>query len=735
MSSNGISTERKRLTTSRNRHKTGHARLVITLGLAMAMIATAANSSSAAGPTWLAPESLSGADNETVDSPQAGLDAVGNTTVVWSTKKGDEGRIKFTDRPVGGKWSAPDYIPASGALGESVRNLQLAVDAEGNAVSLLRYMAGGSWKSVEAHRDAGGEWSRFAELSEGHKTGIPRITVAGGNSVATWTRMNYSSDGVFFGTDVWTRIRADGQSWGNAKALSVEKLVGSQQAAVNDAGDAVVVWVSYNKENQAMTTIKASSYSTERGWSESPVNVSHVDVSMAYTADVAVDEVGNTIVVWRQFNNNDGSWYIKSAYRPAVASPDDPNGGWNEPVDIYGGGLSAKDLQVEVKGDGKAVAVWSQVDGENRNTYAVTSKANGGWGEPTVVGTVDGSRRSPHPDPQLAVNAAGDATVVWVVQDDMDSSYGIYSATQSADSDTDDNGGDWTEPVGVATGMSSNPGVAGIAIDGEGNSVTTWTDRSGTSVVRAAAHDAAGPRLVGLNVPATGTVGVPISFSVSSFDAWSGNVGTTWSFGDGQQVTGPSVSHSYTSAGTYQVQAKAADLVGNDSTETRTITISPGAQDPDTGPPATQPSDLSNPGVTTPRAKLQGVSLSGVSLQTKCLKQVRTGSKHSRTRKRKKTGRLVSCKLKSKLTRRLVVRFESSAVAKVKLRVSRRVKKRIRGKKSRFVTRTVLKRTLTAKKGKNRYVLAIKKGHARSRLMGKLYVKGAKNATAVRVRK
>ncbi len=739
MSSNGISIECKKPTNNRNRHMTVHARLVIALGLAMAMIAAAASSPAAAGPTWLGPESLSGTESETVHSPQIGLDAAGNATVIWQAEKtGSVRRVKYTDRSIGGEWNAPEYLVSEDrSLGDYVVNPDLAVDAEGNAVALWLSDSGPFSRVVETHRDVGGEWSELALLSkvrdlEPTNKLNPRITVAGGNAVATWRRMRPADDPLG-GSEIWARIRADGESWGDARELSGSLTANDQQAAVNDTGNAAVAWVRYK---DADATIRVSTYSPDSGWSRSPVSLSPDAGVMAYAPDVAIDEAGNAVGVWKQFDPTDGRWHIKSSYRPAGADVGDPSGGWSEPVDIFSGGLSVRDLKIEVEGDGNAVAVWSQLDGgsrENRNTYAVTRKDDGEWGEPTVVAIVD--RNDVNPGPQLAVNAAGYAMVAWVGQDDLDSSFGIYSTTKSADSDPDDGRGGWAKPDVVTTGMLSNPGVPGVAIDAEGNSVTTWTDNTGEPVVRAAAYDATAPRLVGLNIPETGTIGIPISFSVSSFDAWSGIGGTTWSFGDGQQVTGASVSHSYARPGTYQVQVKAADLVGNVSTETRTITISPGAQDPDTGPPATQPSDLSNPSVTTPQAKLRKVSLSGVSLRIRCLKKKRAGSKRSRATKRKKKRRLVRCGKKSKLPRRVVVSFSSSVKAKVKLRVSRRVKKRIRGKRSRYVTRTILKRTLIAKKGKNSYVLPIKRSHARGRLTGKVYVEGAKNARAVRVRR
>ncbi len=89
------------------------------------------------------------------------------------------------------------------------------------------------------------------------------------------------------------------------------------------------------------------------------------------------------------------------------------------------------------------------------------------------------------------------------------------------------------------------------------------------------AYDATGPVMSGLSIPATGTVGVPVTFAVSPLDAWSAVSATQWSFGDGATALDETVSHTYTQPGTYTVGVTATDILGNPNTGTGTITIQP----------------------------------------------------------------------------------------------------------------------------------------------------------------
>jgi PKD repeat protein len=102
-----------------------------------------------------------------------------------------------------------------------------------------------------------------------------------------------------------------------------------------------------------------------------------------------------------------------------------------------------------------------------------------------------------------------------------------------------------------------------------------WTKDNGThDIVQAAGFDAAAPELRNLSIPATGVVGVPVSFSVAPFDAWP--IGpATFAFGDGSEATGNATSHSYGAPGSYPVSVAVTDVAGNVTSQTATIAISP----------------------------------------------------------------------------------------------------------------------------------------------------------------
>jgi hypothetical protein len=98
--------------------------------------------------------------------------------------------------------------------------------------------------------------------------------------------------------------------------------------------------------------------------------------------------------------------------------------------------------------------------------------------------------------------------------------------------------------------------------------------------------DSGGPLLDGLAVPASGTVGVPVSFAVTPVDAWSAILVTNWNFGDGTAATDESVSHVYTAPGAYTVVTSSSDVLGHVTSQSSRIVIGPA---PVTGSTPTSP--------------------------------------------------------------------------------------------------------------------------------------------------
>ena len=102
-----------------------------------------------------------------------------------------------------------------------------------------------------------------------------------------------------------------------------------------------------------------------------------------------------------------------------------------------------------------------------------------------------------------------------------------------------------------------------------------WSRSDGANrIAQVAGYDASPPEMRGLSIPATGTVGVPVSFSASPFDVWP-IASTSFTFGDGAGAPGTSVTHAYSAPGTYQVTATAVDAGGTPVSAGGAIAISP----------------------------------------------------------------------------------------------------------------------------------------------------------------
>jgi PKD repeat protein len=79
-------------------------------------------------------------------------------------------------------------------------------------------------------------------------------------------------------------------------------------------------------------------------------------------------------------------------------------------------------------------------------------------------------------------------------------------------------------------------------------------------------------------IPGSGTAPLAVSFSGSASSDPDGTiVSYAWTFGDGGTASGPSVSHTYTTAGTYKAYLTVTDDKGATGSDYVTITVSPGS--------------------------------------------------------------------------------------------------------------------------------------------------------------
>lgn len=169
---------------------------------------------------------------------------------------------------------------------------------------------------------------------------------------------------------------------------------------------------------------------------------------------LAIDGSGNATAVWHQSDGTrDNIW----ANRYAAAS------GWGtaELIETNDAG-SAFDPQVAVDADGNALTVWWQHDGKRFNIWANRYDAVTGWGTPVRLKADDSGSAF---DPQIAVDANGNALAVWNQQDDK--RYNIWANRYDAATG-------WGKPSRLKVDAAGGAFDPQVAMDADGNALAVW---------------------------------------------------------------------------------------------------------------------------------------------------------------------------------------------------------------------------------------------------------------------
>jgi len=131
----------------------------------------------------------------------------------------------------------------------------------------------------------------------------------------------------------------------------------------------------------------------------------------------------------------------------------------------------------------------------------------------------------------------------------------------------------WTKEVtvdasGISDGVKEIPVTANFGSESDTEVVTMTLDTTAPDASSISVGDA--------------TAGESVAFSIS--DADSPIASAQWDFGDGTSASGASVSHTYDSAGTYNVTVTATDAAGNTLQTTFTVDVAKASTDYDEGP-------------------------------------------------------------------------------------------------------------------------------------------------------
>ena len=400
-------------------------------------------------------------------SAQVSMNSAGDVVVVWQQADSNDNNQIFKAERHDGSWSGPaDLSEHLSLAGTEAFQSQVAMNDAGDVVVVWRQKDGNGNNQIYKAERHDGSWSGPADLSEhlslaGTDAFEPQVAInAAGDVVVVWRQKDGNGEG-----HVYKAERHDG-SWSTpANSDDYLSVAGTSayepQLALNDAGDAVVVW--RQKDGSAdIQTYKAERH--DGSWSK-PANLGdHLSVAGtdAEEAQVAMNADGDAVVVWTQ---DDGSyWQTYKAERH--------DGSWSTPANLADrlslAGSHTSDPQVALNAAGDAVVVWQQYDGNGVQQIYKAERHSGNWILPANLDDHPSPGGADAFGPQVALNDAGDAVVVWH-QNDGSGPRRIYKAER--------HGGSWTLPANLDDHLS----MAGtsaydpqVALSANGDAVVVW---------------------------------------------------------------------------------------------------------------------------------------------------------------------------------------------------------------------------------------------------------------------
>ncbi|HXD55909.1 MAG TPA: PKD domain-containing protein [Solirubrobacteraceae bacterium] len=528
--------------------------------------------SAAAAAGWLAGAPLS--EGEANSNSQA-VAPDGETIVAWTQKTGAETRVEIRDRQPGGSFGPATPVSPAGGNAESP---EVAMDAHGNALLVWQRAGLAEYSS----RPAGGSFEKAQVLSaEGEGVAGPHVAFAStGEAVVMWLGATGPFTSV---TDrIETRARPAGaSSFGPAQQLEAigpysrtEFLNGFSTAPlVHDAHGNVLAMI--EREEAKLSKPESSQFeihlfSRPAGGSfgaGTPIASASGPFfpphEVVASPGVAMNPNGDAIVTWQRRTAPEENFKIEARLKPA--------GGTLGAPEVISTRKNSLEPQAALDAAGDATVAWVGEDQASKKQTVLEADrpAGGAFGPVQSVSDPSLETTAGPQSPTLAIGPGGETLIAWIRYQEPSR---VEAAARPA-------GGTFAAQQPISpNGKSGTVETPWLQFDESGDAVASWRS---FFVVEWAAHDVTGPLLNGLSIPAGAVVGVPVAFSVTPLDAFSALGASTWSFGDGGSATGPIVNHTFSRPGTFAVGLSSADALGNATAATGTITV--------TAPPVTPP--------------------------------------------------------------------------------------------------------------------------------------------------
>ncbi len=323
---------------------------------------------------WTHPVDLSdniSPDNQSATAPQVTMDHNGNAIIVWGENDGLYEQI-FKSEYRSGSWTHPANLADNiSPDGQDAVDSHVAIDDNGNAIIIWRQVdAGGVNQQTFKSEYRSGSWTHPANLADnispdGQQVLFPKVAMDNnGNAIIVWAEQlaGFGSDYQIFKSEYRSGV------WTNPGDLSdyispIGQLATAPELAMDDNGNAIIVWEQYDGPGGPVQIFK-SEYRTGVWTNPSDLsdNISP-DGENAFLPFVTMDNNGNAIIAWTQLDGT-VSQIFKAEYR---------NGAWMYPSDLTDNispdGQICPLVQLNSSDNGNAIITWIQYDGTNYQLF------------------------------------------------------------------------------------------------------------------------------------------------------------------------------------------------------------------------------------------------------------------------------------------------------------------------------------------------------------------------------
>ena len=407
-------------------------------------------------------------------APQTGTDSAGNLILVWQQKEGNHYSIRANRYDAAARqWGLATLLQTDNT--GSGYAPQLAVNASGHAVAVWHHYDGNRYHVWANHYDAVlGQWGAVQALTGSASDAFdPQVAIsANGNAIVVWRGMDGPFDDPatsitaleYYSSSLWAKhYTASTKTWDvTATALELDNDKG------HDANAAQVVMdssgngvVVWQQFNGAVTSVYATRYTVGAGWAM-PGSISTGSLGVAVNPQIAMDGSGNAITVWRQYDASAHYSIWVSRYVAATIT-------WDSPVLIESDDSGdAFDPQLAVNTAGDAWVVWHQHDGTTYNIGSNRYAVGSGWSSATLIET---SNVGDATHAQIAVNASGDAFAVWQQSEGTRTSVWSNRYNPSLQA--------WGMAALVEVDDSGDALVPQVNVDSTGNASAAWRQWDG----------------------------------------------------------------------------------------------------------------------------------------------------------------------------------------------------------------------------------------------------------------